>query len=368
MGWFQRPTGLTYYDPARAYRGYTLFAPNGGDSAYLIDMEGRIVHRWQCPRGITHGYLLPNGNLLLRTPRSSDSGGFPGMPASDAVQELTWESQVVWEYRNPALKRYGRLPNGNTLLLLWEAMSADQARQVQGGYTTPEDPEGMLGDVVVEITPEGSVVYEWRAAQHLSPQQDSICPLENRRAWAGANDLTLLDDGNFLLSFRVLDTIAIVDRGSGAFIWKWGRGPISHQHHPTRLPNGHVLLLDNGTHRRGLSYSRVIEVDPRTNEITWEYHGEPLTSFFTPFTGGAERLPNGNTLICEGYEGRLFEVTPTRAVVWEFISPFFVQDPQGYANRVFRAHRYGPDHPALQGRDLDPARYGPLNRLYAGTR
>jgi len=331
-------------------------------------MEGRIVHRWHCPKGINHGYLLPNGHLLLRTPRSRDSGGFPGMPASDAVQELSWEGAVVWEYRNPALKRFARLPNGNTLLLLWEAMSVEQTRQVQGGYTTPQDPEQMLGDVVVEITPAGSVVYDWHAAQHLSPQEDVICPLESRMAWAGANDLTALDDGNFLISFRVLDTVALVDRRSGGFLWKWGQGQISHQHHPTLLPNGHVLLLDNGAHRRGLSYSRVIEVDPRASEIVWEYHGDPLTSFFTQFTGGAERLPNGNTLIGEGYEGRLFEVTPRGEVVWEWISPFFMQDPQGYANRIFRAHRYGPDHPALHGRDLDPARYGNLNRLYAGTR
>ena len=59
---------------------------------------------------------------------------------------------------------------------------------------------------------------------------------------------------SFLISFRVLDTVAIVDRATGEFTWKWGRGQISHQHHPTRLPNGHVLLLDNGAHRRGLSF------------------------------------------------------------------------------------------------------------------
>ena len=366
MGWSRRATGLTYYDATRAYRGYTLFAPNGHDEAYLIDMEGCIVHRWQCSGGIAHGYLLPNGNLLLRNPGSTGAGGFPGMQAADGIQELSWDGELVWEYRNPTVKRYARLQNGNTLLLLWERMSDEQARQVRGGFTAPADPEWMLGDLVVEITPEGSTVYEWRSAEHLSLQDDVICPLENRLAWGGANDLTALDDGNFLVSFRVLDTVALVDRRGGEFLWKWGRGHISHQHHPTRLSNGHVLLLDNGAHRRGLSYSRVLEVDPSHNAIAWEYHGDPPSSFFTHFTGGAERLPNGDTLICEGYEGRLFEVTPSNEVVWEYISPFFFRDPQGYANRVFRAHRYGPDHPALAGRDLDPARYASLNHLYGG--
>ena len=78
-------------------------------------------------------------------------------------------------------------------------------------------------------------------------------------------------------------------------------------------------------------------------------------SFFTHFTGGAERLPNGNTLITEGASGRLFEVTPANRVVWEYISPFFANGQQGFTNGVFRGHRYGPDHPALAGRDLIPA-------------
>jgi hypothetical protein len=366
MGWSRRDTGVTHYDPGRAYPGYTLFAPNNGEDAYLIDMEGDIVHRWGCPDGIGQGDLLPNGNLLLRTPRSAGSGGFPGVQASGAIQELSWDGEVVWEHRDPNLRRYSRLRHGNTLLLLWEEMSVNTSQQIRGGFVTPNDPERILGDLVVEMTPGGSIVNEWHASDHLDPEQDVICPLENRLSWGGANDLTALDDGRFLISFRVLDTVALVERSSGRFVWKWGRGQISHQHNPTLLANGHVLLLDNGAHRRGLSYSRVVEVDTSTNEIAWEYHGEPLSSFFTHFTGGAQRLPNGNTLICEGYEGRLFEVMPTGAVVWEYISPFFRQDAQGYTNRVFRTQRYDADYAGLAGRDLNPSQYANLNRLYNG--
>ena len=189
--------------------------------------------------------------------------------------------------------------------------------------------------------------------------------MEGRGSWGGANDLEALEDRNFLISFRILNTVALVDRQTGGFIWKWGPGQISHQHHPTRLANGHVLLLDNGAHRRGLSYSRVLEVDPDTSEIAWEYYGNPLMSFFTHFTGGAERLPNGNTLITEGASGRLFEVTAANRVGWEYISPFFANGQQGFTNGVFRAHRYGPDHPALAGRDLDHAQHANMNRLFA---
>ena len=223
----------------------------------------------------------------------------------------------------------------------------------------------MFSDQVVEVTPDGNEVGIWRSADHLDPETDTICPLETRDAWGGANDLTTSPDGStFLISFRVLDTVALVDRASGEFSWKWGPGIISHQHHPTYLDNGNVLLLDNGSHRRGLSYSRVVEVDPSTSRIVWEYEGSPRFSFFTHFTGGAQRLPNGNTLISEGQPGRIFEVTPSGEIVWEFVSPFVVPSQFGMANSVFRSHRYGPDHPALQGKELDPAQLGNLNRLY----
>ena len=70
MGWStHHPVGLVYYAPQHCYRGYTLFATNrGGFHANLIDMQGRVCHRWYSEEGITYPYLLPNGNLLLRTP------------------------------------------------------------------------------------------------------------------------------------------------------------------------------------------------------------------------------------------------------------------------------------------------------------
>ena len=250
--------------------------------------------------------------------------------------------------------------------------SEELTRQVQGGFISPNDPAQMTGDLVMETNPAGDIVYEWRSSDHLNPAEDIICPLEARRSWGGANDLTAVEqsskgDAGFLISFRILNTVALADRATGEFRWKWGPGQISHQHNPTLLGNGHVLLLDNGAHRRGLSYSRVIEVNPDTNEIVWEYRGKPMNSFFTHFTGGAQRLANGNTLITEGANGRLFEVTPNCEVVWEYISPFFAEGNNGMANGVFRAHRYSMEDPALLGRDLDPNRHGNLNRPYGAA-
>ena len=173
-----------------------------------------------------------------------------------------------------------------------------------------------------------------------------------------------------MVSYRLTSTVGIVDRASGAFKWKWGPGEIYHQHHPTWLDNGRVLIFDNGGHRRGASFSRIVEVDPATNEIHWEYQGMPAISFYSYNISSAERQPNGNTLICEGAPGRMFEVTPRGEVVWEYINPFpvFNDGPGGQggmelSNATFRCHRYSPDHPALAGRDLDPAQHSGLNRL-----
>jgi hypothetical protein len=70
----------------------------------------------------------------------------------------------------------------------------------------------------------------------------------------------------------------------------------------------------------------------------------PPWNFFSPYISGAQRLPNGNTLITEGDFGRLFEVTAQGEVVWEYICPFFVAASYfGLANRIFRAFRYAPE-------------------------
>lgn len=76
----------------------------------------------------------------------------------------------------------------------------------------------------------------------------------------------------------------------------------------------------------------------------------------------AELLPNGNVLICETAKGQFFEVSRDKKVVWEYINPFFSGNPRlgGRMNLVFRAHRYGLDHPAIADKDLDP---DPLQKL-----
>jgi gluconolactonase len=99
-----------------------------------------------------------------------------------------------------------------------------------------------------------------------------------------------------------------------------------------------------------------------SNQIVWEYHSKSNQGFFSHIGAGAQRLPNGNTLICSDTEGHFFELTSEAKLVWEYINPMtreygavmVMPDSLPMTNSVFRAYRYSADHPALAGRDLTP--------------
>ncbi|UCH25502.1 MAG: aryl-sulfate sulfotransferase [Trueperaceae bacterium] len=365
VAWIRnRPLGLVYHDPAQAQSGYTLFSSVGGHHATLLDPEGAIVHRWHHSEGIQYARLLANGNLLVSTlpPKEADGleqlGGLQG-----ALVELDWRGQTVWEYRNPALHHdHLRLENGDTLILTWRKLPEGLTERVRGGHPDESDPERMWGDVVQRIDPHGTVLYEWRSWEHLDVDEDLICPLEGRKEWTHANSLDLTPDGRLLISFRQTDTVGMVDFETGDFTWKWGPGVLSHQHHASWLESGRVLVFDNGCHRRHRgTYSEVLEVDPASNEIAWNYKAGTIHAFFSSFLSGAERLANGNTFITEGASGRLFEVTPEGETVWEYVSAFNYQLGFGPSPAVFRAHRYPLDDPRFSGKTLSKEPYLELN-------
>jgi hypothetical protein len=119
---------------------------------------------------------------------------------------------------------------------------------------------------------------------------------------------------------------------------------------PKGLPGaGDLLLFDNGgasgygapspiaPDGQGIyarDSSRVLEIDPVTLEVVWSYKA---FHFYSMNISGAQRLPNGNTLITEGASGRIFEVTPGNKIVWEFMNP--PSEGRGGLNSVYRAYR-----------------------------
>ncbi len=124
-------------------------------------------------------------------------------------------------------------------------------------------------------------------------------------------------------------------------------------------------ILQRSTHK----FSKLI-----SKQIVWIYNSKSNQGFFSHVGAGVQRLPNGNTLICASTEGHIFEVTPEGELAWEYISPVIEEKlgdidkpvavnykiveviPDSYptTNMVRSAYRYGPDHPALAGKDLTP--------------
>ena len=345
----RQATGLRAHDPALAYDGYTLFAPMFGDGAvYLIDMEGTPAHTWKLPHppGL-YGHLLDDGHLLYGgKPRAEIERVPPWMRGFKAgvLMEVDWRGRVVWEVRHADHHHDARkLRNGNVVLLCMEKMPRALSARIQGGLPGTEHEGEMYSDYLVEMTTRGEKVWEWHAWEHMDPATDRITPQDRREEWTHANTVAELADGNLVLSFRNISTVVIVERATGRVAWKLGPPTLAQQHDPRPLPNGNLLVFDNGPHRQDhpWPYSRVIEVDPRTSGIVWEYHDAPPFNFFSPYISGAQRLANGNTLICEGCFGRIFEVTAGGEVVWEYVSPHFGQSPRfGLVNFVFRAFRY----------------------------
>jgi outer membrane protein assembly factor BamB len=172
-----------------------------------------------------------------------------------------------------------------------------------------------------------------------------------------------------LLSFRLSSTVVIVNARTGQPRWRWGADVLSHQHHASWLENGHILLFDNGCHRREHpSFSQVLEVDPKTKKVEWSYQSEMILGMFSFMVSGCERLPNGNTFITEGASGHLLEVTADGETVWEYVSPWALTHPRfGVTTAVFRAYRIAADDPRLAGLPRSPAPFAALNdRILAG--
>ena len=323
---------------------------NSKGIVYLIDMNGNIVHRWKLPYppGL-YGHLLENGNLLYcgklpdPNPRFKDWTKWK----AGSVSEVTWNSELLWEIRNNDHHHDAcKLENGNIMLLCLTTIPTSISEKVQGGIPDPSGNQTMYADYLVEVTQAGKEVWEWKSWEHLDPYTDRITLQDYRTEWTHGNTVIEMPDNNIMISLRNISTVVIINRNTGQIIWKLGSPPLAQQHDPKPLNNGNILIFDNGTHRldHPVPFSRVIEIEPRTKNIVWSYQEAIPYTFFSPYISGAQRLPNGNTLICEGNYGRIFEVTLDGNLVWEYVNPFFETSEFSpdlpASNSVFRAFRY----------------------------
>lgn len=307
--------------------GLTLYTPMTQEGSFLlVNREGETVHEWTTGQRTGMGRLLADGSIVVLL----DALAKPGTPSlgTPLIAGLDWDGNTLWEYKNDQLHHdVCPLPNGNVLAILWEQMTpANRAR------VTPAKSGAYYSDVIVEIDPaSGAIAWEWHAQDEMVIENYTASATSNE--FTHANGVEYLPEGNpfngvpsILVSFRHLDTILVAECDSGEITWEYGPGDLKGQHNPTLLENGNILVFDNRLAGTG---SRVAEIFPETGEIVWEYEAE---DFYSGHISGAQRLLDGNTLICEGATGRIFEVTESGEIAWEHFSPDSAQ--------VFRAYRY----------------------------
>lgn len=345
-------SGLLHHQPEKTFAGFTIIAPMRHEKAHLVNMSGETVHTWRLPGPLgSKAYLIPNGNLLCSV--VTDEGvPIPGAKGGRLL-ELDWNSAIVWEHTDHSQHHdLVRLDSGNTLYLSREALSDNDAAKVVGGLPGTEIKGRIFGDVVREVSAEGDLVWEW----YFKDADFDQFPLASdchRGEWAHANSVAATLDGNVLVSFRHLDTILIVDRANSEIIWHQRDESWGHQHNAEMLPNGNITLFANGMNNLYQPlHSRALELDPRSGEIVWQYIDPQRWTFFSPVMSGIQRLGNGNSLICEAINGRVFEVDGAGEIVWDYIAPMHHPNPvvHGPSNIVFRAYRYAPDSPEIGNR------------------
>lgn len=346
----EAPAGATVpvHDPGRAFAGANFYVSGHGQEAWLVDMQGRPLHRWRAdfwsiwpdyPVSRDHpmtaffrrAHLYPNGDVLVI---------WEGL----GIARLDRDSRVLWAQPIRAHHDLEVLDSGEIWVLTREARIVPEL--------DPRRP--VLEDFVSVLAPDGE---ELRRVSLLAALQHAALP--EPVAWSrGAGDifhtntLRRLDGriadvdpafaaGNALVHMLGIGVTAVVDLDAGRVVWaRHSDKPFKHD--PKVLPNGHWLVFENQYERES---SAVLEIDPASDEVVWEYGVSRPGTFYSKTCGTADRLPNGDTLITESDAGRAFEVGRAGEIVWEFDSPHRAGDEGQFVATLFELVRLPPDFP-----------------------
>lgn len=321
-GELAQETGIVLHDRARSSPGYTLYNSVPHCLTELLDPEGNVLRSWSFDSWWTvRSRLLPDGDLLTIHHESD---------GSSSLTRTSWDGEERW--RLPDAHHDVRPTPAGTLVTL-VTHRRDLPEEMQGGQAPY-----LVDDLLTELTPEGEVIRQHSLHDMivaLGPRLPIrfLGDLEPTRAAdvyhsnsiealafpALAEESALYRASNVIVSVRNQHTVAIVGMERGRILWHWGRDEVLRQHDATVLASGNVLLFDNGSPAR--PWSRIVEVDPRTDEITWQWRGTPQEDFYSDARGTVQALPNGNVLVGNSNNGEAFELTRDGDVVWRFRNP-----------------------------------------------
>jgi hypothetical protein len=354
-------SGAITLDPDAVWPGYSLYVASGECVARLIDLDGRVVHEWRetlsydgetpACQNWHHAELLDNGDLLV--PEGAKPP--PGKKQGTNLLRMAWDGTVRWRRTLRVHHDVELAPDGEivTLQLLFRRDHGfdDDAPLMDNAVAFLNPDGGLLRNLsLFEVLRDNAVGFELRPFER--PKGVWYIDLLHFNSVETLRDSPfvgrdpLYTPGNLLLSSRHQDAVFVIDPAAKRLVWWWGPGELSGQHDAQMLPNGNMLIFDNGLDR---GWSRVIELDPVHEEIVWQYGDEGESRFFTSGRGGAQKLPNGNVLIANSNEGEAFEVTHDGRVVWRFYQPDL--DDQGHRKVIERMIRYPAERiePLLAG-------------------
>jgi hypothetical protein len=349
---------VSLYNEELAFHGVNLYVSAHASEAFLADMNGRILHKWQYDyRRFRRDFgVTDEQDRYSRQARSEDqdylwrrvhlfeNGHILAMYVDIALIELDRQSNVVWTYFNRCHHDVDVDDEGRMYVLTRKASLVPQINRTME----------VLEDFVTVLGPDGteeesvSIVRCFLNSDYapfldkMPARHGDILHTNTLEVFDGTMEhrSALFRRGNVLISMSIIDTVAIIDLEAEKVLWAL-RGPWKGQHQPVLLHNGNMLIFDNLGYR---GKSKVIEFEPFTQEIVWRYEGGADDEFFSEITGSCQRLPNGNTLITESTAGRAFEVTRDGEVVWEFWNPHRAGENDKLIARLDEVIRFRQDH------------------------
>lgn len=340
-----RQVGVTHLDSEHAYPGGNLYTSGHGPEAILMDMEGKVLHRWRrsfedafpgvAPTVDTGFFrrvallddgtlvaLYQTGGLVFLNQRSVVLGRCEGNFYNDLWLDDGGRIWTIAKQVEPAQRGPARLDD--FLVELHFENRGERCEEVRRISITRAFLDSDYRDLLEPMSPEGDVLHG-----------NTVMEVDG----TGSASFPALAPGNLLISLREIDIVALVDPESRRVVWAQ-RGPWAKQHEPVLLPSGRILLFDNQGDPRG---SRILELDPTSGEIVWSWQGDPPESFRSPIAGAAARLPNGDTLVTESTPGRALEFDPQGRIVWEFRTPHRAGPANELVATLFEVQRI-PDH------------------------
>lgn len=229
---------------------------------------------------------------LFSNKRCEDRRGV-ALTVSGRMSEYAPDGTLIWRHEDPYQHHDARkLPDG-AIYAAFTELSDDEKAAIPGGIPGSHSDGGPYGEFIRRVNDAGEVTWEWSFLD-LGLETYPLHRNANRWSYGHTNTVFPLEDGRYLISSKNLNLLFILDPETDAVTWEYQNDEMSGQHDAQMLGNGNMLVFANGAYSSDLHHSKILEIDPRKNEVVWRYVArDDFTSFFSPHMGGVQRLPSG---------------------------------------------------------------------------